>query len=760
MRGIRFFKSAGVWRHLRLTILALPFLIVAYPDNSAFAQKQKPPSSQLERKLDEQSQEPPDDVVRIRTDLVQTSVAVFDKRGKFVDNLRPEDFELRIDGKPYPVLFFDRVINGVAGESLQAAPPNNAGLPITRRTDATRAVLFFVDDLHLSPESTSRTRRMLSNYIEQEMGANDQAVIASASGQIGFLQQVTGKREVLRAAVDRLKYRPLNLMDTERPRMSVYQALAIGRNDADVLKYFADVLLNDILRAQARVNPAMARNAAERMTRNRAGRLTRQSDIVAKQTLTALDSAVRSSAQLSGRKLFVFLSDGFLVNNLNPDVRYRLQRITDAAVRAGAVVYTIQASGLNTSFPDASSDAMLIPGTGTGSVTGEDIAAQDPLTELAADTGGHALLNANDLNGSVKRALRESNDYYLLAWRPETEGFRGKDFHRIEVSVKGHSDLSVLVQRGFFSDDKAAPLVRAESPQVAAMGSRPSVGAAVTGALPNGRSTTPERFPHEELAAAIRGKLSNRTLPTSLTANYLDVPNRGASLSILMQVENKNAEPRSDQPATVDVGGIIYNDSGKVAGSFTDTLKPDKNAGEAQHITYLTQVELKPGLYQVRVAARDANGSTGVATDWVRIPDLASHRLSLSSLLIGERDITNSVKKSDAVEFQKAQLKIDKRFLQGSRLRFLTFVYNAARERAGQSPQLEVRVELFHNNRAVVSTPALAIETKGVDDPARIPYAGEFNLALMPKGHYLLRVTVTDRSAKTNASQETAFAIE
>jgi len=129
--------------------------------------------------------------------------------------------------------------------------------------------------------------------------------------------------------------------------------------------------------------------------------------------------------------------------------------------------------------------------------------------------------------------------------------------------------------------------------------------------------------------------------------------------------------------------------------------------------------------------------------------------------LIGERDIVNSVGNShDAVEFQKAHLKIDKRFSQGSRLRFLTFIYNAAGAAKSQSPQLAVHVELFHDNKAMVSTPPFDIQTTGVEDPARIPYAGEFNLASLPKGQYLLRVTVTDRSAKTNATQQAGFTIE
>jgi len=738
MRAICSFHGIGTSGRLLCRLVALLFLGILYPETSTLAQKQKSQSSQgLERKLDEQSQEQTDDVVRIRTDLVQTSVTVSDKRGKFVDNLRAEDFELRIDGKPYPIQFFDRVVNGVAGESIKPTGSRNNAIAPTASLDATRAVLFFVDDLHLSSESMTRAHRMLSNYIEQDMGANDQAVIASASGQIGFLQQLTGEREVLRAAVERLKYRPQNLLDIDRPRMSVFQALAIERNDDEVLGYFEAVLLHDILAPQARNNPTVARQVAERMTRNRASRLIRQSDNASMQTLNALSSAVRSSTQIPGRKLFVFVSDGFLINNQNPDVRYRLQRITDAAVRAGSVVYTIQASGLNTTFPDASSDAMLIAGTGTGRVTGEDTAVQDPLTQLAADTGGHALLNANDLNESVKRALQRSNDYYLLAWRPDPEKFQGKEFHRLEVSVKGRSDLSVLVQRGFFNEETTPPVIRASvaSPKAA------------------------EGFPLEDLAAAIKGKLSSRALPVFLTANYLDVPNRGASLSILMQAENVGADSGNSGTGTVDVAGVIYNESGKLAGSFVDTLKPEANSSGTKHITYLDQVDVKPGLYQVRVAARDANGLTGLANEWVKVPDLASLRLSLSSLLIGERDLTNSAG-SDAVQFQKAQLKIDKRFVQGSRLRFLTFIYNAAGGRDSQSPQLEVRVELFHNNKAVISPPPFVIETKDASDQARIPYAGEFNLASLPKGRYLLRVTVTDRVTKTNAAREAAFTIE
>lgn len=735
MPGIHFFVCAGNWQRSRLLILALLFLAIACPYNFTLAQKQEPPSSQLERRL-EQTQGPPEDVVRVRTDLVQTSVAVYDKRGKFVDNLRAEDFELRIDGKPHPVLFFDRVVNGVAGDLAKTDLRSNAGA-LTAPEDRTRTVLFFVDDLHLSSESMTRTRKMLSNYIEEEMGENDEVVIASASGQIGFLQQLTTEKEVLRAAVERLKYVPQDLVDSDRPRMSAYQALSIQRGDTDVLNYFASVLLNNELAFLARRQPQLASNIAERRTRSRADRIARQTGLGATQTLAALNSAVRSSAQISGRKLIVFISDGFFINNQTRDITGRLQLIADAAVQAGAVLYTIQAGGLNTTFADASNDALLISGVGNGRVFGEDSAAQDPLTQLAADTGGKALLNANDLNRGVKSALRESNDYYLLAWRPEAVVSPGKEFHRIEVSVKGHPDLSVLVQRGFFRDDKPAALVSAKAGQPKPSGD----------------------FQVEDLSAAIKGNLSSRPLQTSVMANYQDVSNRGARLSILMQVDRPTAEPgKGVKSAIVDVAGVIYNESGKVVVSFVDSLRPETSA--SQHLTYLNQFDVKPGLYQVRGAARDASGLTGMAMQWVKVPDLGSRSLALSSLLIGERELIQTARSGDADQSQKAQLKIDRRFVQNSRLRFVTFIYNAARDETNQSPRLNARVDLFRGNKAVVSTPAFVIETKGVVDPARIPYAGEFNLASLPKGRYQMRVTVIDLNAKAYASQRTSFEIE
>ena len=48
-------------------------------------------------------------MLRINTELVQTDVMVFDKKGSFVSGLKPEQFELTVEGKPQPITFLSRL---------------------------------------------------------------------------------------------------------------------------------------------------------------------------------------------------------------------------------------------------------------------------------------------------------------------------------------------------------------------------------------------------------------------------------------------------------------------------------------------------------------------------------------------------------------------------------------------------------------------------------------------------------------------------
>src|SRR6185503_5968544 len=79
----------------------------------------------------------------------------------------------------------------------------NNPLPLTSRG---RNIIFVVDDLHLNAENHARVKKLINKFIDQEMRPGDTSAVVSSTGRIGFLQQFTDDKVVLRAAVARLNF--------------------------------------------------------------------------------------------------------------------------------------------------------------------------------------------------------------------------------------------------------------------------------------------------------------------------------------------------------------------------------------------------------------------------------------------------------------------------------------------------------------------------------------------------------------------------
>src|SRR5688500_9407181 len=155
---------------------------------------------------------------------------------------------------------------------------------------------------------------------------------------------------------------------------------------------------------------------------------------------------------MSGRKLVFFVSDGFFLHDRSTGYSNKISRIADAAVRGNLVVYSIDARDLAQSI-DASSNRVDPDGRLARTNLGELQASQDCLNALAADTGGRAFFNTGAVNAAINEALRETSNYYLLAWRPNSEDQKSPTFKRLEISIPGRPELSVRIARGFFASE-------------------------------------------------------------------------------------------------------------------------------------------------------------------------------------------------------------------------------------------------------------------------------------------------------------------
>lgn len=746
---------------LRLAAVLLAALCLPAPLRAQDAPRPQPapaPPAQTPSAQTPAADKEDEEVVRISTELVQTDVMVFDKAGKFVEGLSPEQFELKIDGRPQPIAFFERVRAGTVDEDAQIAAARGgaaggartggAALPLDRG----RTVLFFVDDLHLSAGSTSHIRKTLLRFIEEEVGQNDEAAVISASGQVGFLQQLTDNKAVMRAAVGRLNTRPYLVRDGQSPMMTEAHAVAIERNDTPVLDYFVDQMIRE--------NPMLGRAMAESMVQSRARVMVQQSQSIARNTLASLESTVRGYASLPGRKIVFFISDGFIVDDGDTSLRDRLRRISDAAARAGVVIYSLDAMGLRTGQQDASTSGTFdTTGRLARADMGEITAMQAPLHQLADETGGRALINTNALGRVVSGAIKETAVYYLLAWRPEAPAGGGAPkYRRIEVSVAGRPDLRVMVRRGFYS---AAPVEEAARVDRKKRTDKRTDGDDAVAQKADARKGNPAE---RDLVEALRAPTPRASLPTSLAVGYVLGERAASVLTISVELDREALTfAQGERPrAEFDVLGVVVDDRGKNVSQFGQklgvTINPAVPATE-QPVVYSFSLALQPGLYQVRAAARDSgSGRTGSAMQWVEVPELTK-QFAMSSLFVGERRAGQSpdgVKPEDVP--RSVLLNVDRRFARTSHIRFLTYVYNPAL--AASQPDVALQIQIFRDDQPVFTAPLTKLKTNAETGLSTLPYMAELNLNTFPPGSYVLQVTAIDRAGKKSTARRARFVIE
>lgn len=707
--------------------------------------KNDPPDIKIEN--------PDDEVLKINTDLIQTGVTVLDKKGQFVDQLKQDDFELRVDGKPVPISFFERVI-GESNQTASGAKQNNEktaaanGSPPARPNMPGRTVIFVVDDLHLSLSSHRQTRDLITKFIDREMIYDDLVAIISTSGQIGFLQQFTSDRTVLRMAVERLTYNNNRSMaDRTSPPMTEYEAMLIERGDEDVTNIFVQLLLKEM--------PGTRPDVLRSMVRARANAINSQVSTVNRGTYSALEQAVRNSHQLAGRKIVFFISDGFLLDSGNSDATYRLRRITDAAARTNTVIYSFDAKGLEAGLPEGTSATGNPPSTGYRVQSGERLEGQDGLNALADSTGGKFIRNTNDLKTGMTGAIKEVSTYYLLAWEPVSENDKSDRLRKIEVVVKDRPDLQVRMQTGYLSEAFKAAKEQNQSKD-----------------KPN-KSDKPVSVIDADLTRALVKPLPLQTLPVALVANYVDMGADGAMLATSVEIKNDESEfalEAEKASAKINLLGIIYNSEGKREGFFNELLTVNTMASELKKkevppIFYNHQLKLKPGLYQVRIAARgDKTARVGSALQWIFIPDLSSSKLALSSLFVGEQSATaksGDAEPVDVATVLKGGISVNRRFARSSKLRCLVFVYNALRGKTESvAPEVFLQTSVWRGNEVVMTSGLSPLSVKGTNSN-RIPYVIEIPLNSLPVGRYELQITVQeDRNSKSPTEQRIKFEVK
>ena len=564
-----------------------------------------------EQKPPEPPRTEPEDVIKFDTSLVQTDVMVFDKEGRFVEGLKPEQFQLKINNTQREISFFEAIKSGAANQPEEAKTDQQNAIAAAKANAQRRSVIFFVDDLHLAPDSLERTRKALLEFINRGMGEKDMVAITSPSGQIGFLQQFTASKDALRLAVTRLNYRGNRKTDIGSPPMSEYIAMKIREGDESAMTFYVvEMQKQTCFRAGGQLICPMSPQSIRQQIRNRAQQIVQESAPSTDDTLRLLEGLMRSAAQLPGRKVVFVISDGFFLTDKKYGAIDRIKKVTDAAGRAGVVIYTLDARGIVGDSIDVNKPqdhgGMLV-----SAGIGELASSQDGLNALAKDTGGQAFRNTNQpMHQWVEKVMDETSRYYLLAWKPDNEEQKKGKFKNIDVSIAGRPDLKVRVRTSYFKS-AALPLLTTKKK----------------------RDKDPIKARDDDMRIVIDAPVSQSEIPTGVDLHFNQMPGLGTSVVATISIDDSALTfdlVEGKLAADVDIGGIFYDDKGKPINSFVGRLRifpktslnPNGVTKQKRSI-YQFSTLVPGGLYQIRVGIRDLKSSrNGSAVDWITVPKI------------------------------------------------------------------------------------------------------------------------------------------
>ena len=538
-----------------------------------------------------QQQQPPAVKFQATANLVLVNVDARDRAGRPIQNLKATDFEVFEDGQPQKIAFFEY-------ERLDA-PPQALARPSATEPQAPQA----------APAAPSpvryKDRRLLVLYFDlSAMPVADQ--VRAIRAAIKFLTEQTTPADLIAVMSFSTRFQIVQEFTDDRARLlEAIRGLRVGEG--------AELAAE----AAAGEEDEIAEDTGSAFTADE----TEFNIFNTDRKLSALESAVKLLAALPQKKALVYFSSG--VGKTGVENQSQLRATVNAAVRGNVAFYPIDARGLMATAPagDAARGSPRGAGVYSGAMQRQLQARfndqQETLHTLAADTGGKALLDNNDLTLGIRQAQQHISSYYVLGYYGTNPAQDGR-FRRIRVRLALQPAARLDYRSGYFAPKDFRQFTSADK-------ERQLEEALLLG------------DPLTDLSLAVEinyFRLSRDRYFVPIALKLL-----GAQVGLTKKGANESAE--------LDFVGQVRDGGGKMAGSVRDTIRatlpPDK-AGQlgSRPLQYDTALTLRPGTYTLRFLAREnATGKMGTFEARFTVPDLDAENtwLRLSSVVLaGQRE--------------------------------------------------------------------------------------------------------------------------
>jgi VWFA-related protein len=460
--------------------------------------------------------------------------------------------------------------------------------------------------------------------------------------------------------------------------------------------------------------------------------------------LSALQTAAKILGQVSEKKSLLYFASGINLNGL--DNQAQLHATINAAVRAGVSFWPIDSRGLVARAPlgDATQGSPGGKGMYTGAsalaVTTRFQQSQDTLFALAADTGGKALLDNNDLAMGIEQAQNSVSSYYILGYYATNTALDGK-FRRIKIALREGLTATLDYRQGYFAGKTF------------------------------GKFTSAEKERQLEDALMLGDPVTELTI--AMEIDYFQLNRAEYFVPVVVKIPGRElalARKGGAERTLIDFIGEVKDDYGSTIQNVRD--KADiKLSGETaaklakQPIEYDTGFTLLPGKYKIKFLARDAEtGRMGTYETTFVIPNLNKEvkRIPVSSVVLSSQRVDlkeaiyNALKTKDQGEVTNPLVQEGQKLIPSvtrvfSKSREM-YVYLQAYEPAATTTQpLVAFVSFYRGQSRVFETPPRSV-TEGLNNRLKtMPLRFDLSLDPLAPGAYNCQVTVLDPTGQKAA---------
>ena len=657
-------------------------------------------------------------VVKVSTEIVLVNVVARDKHGNLIKDLKREDFTVYEDGKKQDLASFDfekvdeMVMAGAAGNTVTGTAEKDKGGLLNTKVQKSlnardrRLMLMFFDFSAMEPDDIDRAVNAGKKYVQGKMQPADMVALMSLSTNLSLDLDFTDDKDKILAKLSSYNNSEGQGFENGLEGSSEGAAETNGSYTADDTDY---------------------------------------NTFSADRKLLALESVMQAMGKIPQKKSLIYFSNGITQSGV--DNQTALREATAAAVRANVSIYPVDVRGLSSFPPGGQAQSASLHGQSayTGASILNDLngndSSQETLYTLAADTGGKAFMDTNDLSGVFSVVQKDTSAYYVLGYTSSNHLKDGR-YRRLKVQVN-RPDVKLEYRAGYYADRDYQHM----------------------------RSTDREQQLEDELSA----DLSQTDVAVYAGAAYFRQDDSHYYLAVSLVIPGSQipfVQAKDKDNATIDIIGEVLEGGKLPVGRLRDTVKLAVDSSQQvrqKNVQYNTGFILAPGNYRLKFVVREnSTGRMGSFETDVRIPDLRKVPMRMSTVVLSSQRVPATGKKTKFQPLITEQTElvpsVTHVFQQDQKLYLQYEVYDATKAKTGEggngaggnngnggqskgehsTVRVLTSIEFLQGDVKVYETKPLLAQEITAPDRKAVVFQMEIPLESLKPGFYTCQINVID----------------